>query len=237
MVARITREELKDRIDGNIPTVIVEALPPMYYEDAHLPGAINMNHDRIDALAPALLPDKDAEIVTYCANGPCPNSGIAAERLLALGYTNVREYYEGKQDWVEAGYPTVSGPAPHAPDTRERVHQLIDAVLQGRIMDAMREFYADDVTMQENNNPPTVGKAANLEREEQFVGLIAEVRENRAASVLVDGDRAAINWVAEYVTKNGQRLKFDQITHQTWRNGKIVSERFFYDPTALAPAG
>ena len=60
--------------------------------------------------APTLLPDKSAFIVVYCANTPCPNSAIAARTLDALGYTNVAEYVEGKQDWVEAGLPLEASP-------------------------------------------------------------------------------------------------------------------------------
>ena len=44
-------------------------------------GALILPLDRVDARAPALLPDKTAEIVVYCASGPCKNSGIAAARL------------------------------------------------------------------------------------------------------------------------------------------------------------
>ena len=106
----ITRGELSREIAEGALT-IVEALPPMYFEDAHLPGAINIPHDRIRELAPALLPDRDAPIVTYCANTPCQNSGIAAATLVALGYTDVREYVEGKQDWVDAGLPVEAGAA------------------------------------------------------------------------------------------------------------------------------
>jgi rhodanese-related sulfurtransferase len=29
--------------------------------------------------------------------------------LTAMGYENAREYEGGKQDWIEAGYPTESG--------------------------------------------------------------------------------------------------------------------------------
>jgi rhodanese-related sulfurtransferase len=83
--------------------------PPQYYQDAHLPGALNLPHDQVDALAPALLPDKGREVVVYCSNTACPNSGIAAARLSALGYTNVRKYAEGKQDWIDAGLPTEKG--------------------------------------------------------------------------------------------------------------------------------
>ena len=111
MVARISRDELRALIDRSGPFVLVEALPATYFEDAHLPGAQNMPHDRVDALAPTLIPDRSTEVVVYCANLPCPNSEIAARRLIALGYANVREYAEGKEDWVNAGLPVERGAA------------------------------------------------------------------------------------------------------------------------------
>ena len=114
MVDRITREELKAKLDRGDKLVLVEALPAKYYEDSHLPGAINMPHDAVDALAPRLLPDTEAEIVVYCASGPCRNSGIAARRLVRLGYANVRDYHEGKADWIAAELPVESGPAAQA---------------------------------------------------------------------------------------------------------------------------
>jgi rhodanese-related sulfurtransferase len=104
MTNLISRAELRDAIENNAVTV-VEALPASYYEDGHIPGAINIPHTEVRDLAPVLLPDKDAAIVTYCANLPCPNSGIAAHVLTKLGYTNVRDYAEGKEDWTGAGLP------------------------------------------------------------------------------------------------------------------------------------
>ncbi len=111
MFATITRDALKAKLDAGEPIVLVEALPEKYFRHAHLPGAINVPHDRIDELAPALLPDKGAAIVVYYANLPCENSAIAARRLTELGYTDVREYAEGKVDWVDAGLPTETGTA------------------------------------------------------------------------------------------------------------------------------
>jgi rhodanese-related sulfurtransferase len=105
MVAKVTLAELRGRIDANPELVLVEALPEQYYRHSHLPGAINLPHDAVDELASQLLSDKDAEIVVYCASGPCPNSGIAATRLAELGYTRVADYHEGKAEWIEAGLP------------------------------------------------------------------------------------------------------------------------------------
>jgi rhodanese-related sulfurtransferase len=108
MTNTITRAELRDLVQADAVT-LVEALPASYYEDAHLPGAINIPPAEVRPLAPSLLPDKDAPIVVYCANLPCPNPEIATRVLVKLGYTNVREYAEGKDDWREAGLPLEHG--------------------------------------------------------------------------------------------------------------------------------
>jgi rhodanese-related sulfurtransferase len=105
MTTSISRTDLLARIEAGDPIVIVEALGPMYYDDAHLPGARNLPHDRVDELAAEVLPDRDAVVVVYCSNTACQNSVVASRRLEQLGYSNVLEYIEGKQDWIEAGLP------------------------------------------------------------------------------------------------------------------------------------
>ena len=107
-VNTITRENLQAELAAGTVTVL-EALPPQYYADAHLPGAHNLPLDDIDSLATTLAPDRTAAVVTYCTGTSCPNSRIAAERLRAMGYTNVRAYEGGKEDWAAAGLPLESG--------------------------------------------------------------------------------------------------------------------------------
>jgi rhodanese-related sulfurtransferase len=104
MTASISREELKAAIASGTVTV-VDALGGEYYAKQHLPGAVPLVLADVDAQAPALLPDRDTPIVTYCSNPACPNSGQVAERLIALGYTDVRKYREGIEDWTDAGLP------------------------------------------------------------------------------------------------------------------------------------
>ena len=65
----ITREQLKQKMDRREVFFLVETQSPMMYEDAHLPAALNLPPNRVAELAPRLLPEKDAEIVVYCA-GP-----------------------------------------------------------------------------------------------------------------------------------------------------------------------
>jgi rhodanese-related sulfurtransferase len=97
----ISRAELRDLLDTDV--TIVEALPPEHFDQGHIPGAINLPHTEVRERAAQLLPDKETPIVVYCANLPCPNSEVAATVLTKLGYTNVRRYAEGKDDWREAG--------------------------------------------------------------------------------------------------------------------------------------
>ena len=101
----ITREQINDRINNQQFTCIIEALPLRFFDEAHLPGAINIPHDEVRDRAKSLLPDKEVFTVVYCANTPCNNSKIATDTLIQMGYSNVFEYVEGKQDWMDAGYP------------------------------------------------------------------------------------------------------------------------------------
>lgn len=99
----IDRDTLYRKLQSaNAPT-LVEALPEKYWNDWHLPGAKHLPHDQVQRLAPAVLPDRNAEIVVYCASATCQNSHIAARLLTQLGYADVAVYAGGKKDWQEAG--------------------------------------------------------------------------------------------------------------------------------------
>jgi len=108
MTKSITRAELQARLAANPELVLLEALPGKYFNDGHLPGARHFPHDQARALSGTVVPDKDAEIVVYCASASCQNSHIAARTLAQLGYANVSVYAGGKQDWSEAGLALVA---------------------------------------------------------------------------------------------------------------------------------
>jgi rhodanese-related sulfurtransferase len=108
----ISCDELRAKIDRGERLIIVDALPPMSYAHSHLPGAINLPPARVDASVAKRLPDRDAEIVVYCANPDCEDSLETAARLIELGYTNVRHYPGGKNEWRERGLPLERRGAP-----------------------------------------------------------------------------------------------------------------------------
>ena len=101
----ITREELKQKMDNKEDFTLVEVLGERVYKEWHLPGAIHISVNDIEEQAPTKLPDKNKEIIVYCASFTCMASPRAAKTLEGMGYTNVADYEGGKADWEEAGYP------------------------------------------------------------------------------------------------------------------------------------
>jgi rhodanese-related sulfurtransferase len=110
-LAHIDRESLRELIESRADFVLVDALSPMAYAMSHLPGAINITPEWIDDRARRRIPDLDTEVVVYCADPDCDSSVRVANRLVELGYRNVRHYAEGKRDWVAAGLPLEGGRA------------------------------------------------------------------------------------------------------------------------------
>lgn len=112
MLPQIGRADLATRVGRDPELVLVDALSPMSYAHSHLPTAINLPPERVDASVRRRLPDPDVEIVVYCANSSCESSIETARRLIELGYTNVRHYAGGKDEWRAEGLPLERAGAP-----------------------------------------------------------------------------------------------------------------------------
>lgn len=86
---------------------LLDARAGKYYDGKVIPTAKHLGSDSTDAEITSALPDKKAEIITYCAGVKCPASKVLAEKLRKLGYSNVKEYTDGLEAWKGAGKSTV----------------------------------------------------------------------------------------------------------------------------------
>ena len=118
-------------------------------------------------------------------------------------------------------------------EIRAKANDLVQLVLTGKALEAFDTYYADNVSMQENTQPPMIGKATNRAREEQFFATIAEFHNAEAAEIIVDGDRSVVKWKMDVTTTDGTRLTYEQLALQTWSSGLIVAEQFFYDTASM----
>ena len=93
---QISGAEAKALMDSESGYVIIDARTQSEYDEGHIPGAILIPEYEIADRAEKELPDKDQLILVYCRSGR--RSKIAAEELVKLGYTNVKEF-GGIIDW------------------------------------------------------------------------------------------------------------------------------------------
>ena len=92
----ITAEEAKKIMDTQEGYIILDTRTQEEYEEKHIPGAIVISHEEILDKAESVLTDKDQLILVYCRSGR--RSKLAAEDLVKLGYTNIKEF-GGIIDW------------------------------------------------------------------------------------------------------------------------------------------
>ena len=69
---------------------------------------------------------------------------------------------------------------------------------QGKAMDVFEKYYAEDVLMQENDNPSTVGKTANRARELDFFAKVTEIRGLQLKEVVYRDNLIIAEWFADY---------------------------------------
>ena len=92
----ITAEEARQIMDTEKGYIILDVREQDEYDTGHIPGAILIPYTQIEEKANEMLPDKEQLILVYCRSGR--RSKIAAEALVELGYTNIKEF-GGIIDW------------------------------------------------------------------------------------------------------------------------------------------
>ena len=86
----ITAEQAKEIMDTQEGYIILDTRTQEEYDESHIPGAILIPYDEVTEKAEGVLTNKDQLILVYCRSGR--RSKIAAEALVKLGYTNIKEF-------------------------------------------------------------------------------------------------------------------------------------------------
>jgi len=104
-IARITPEELKEKLDAGEDILVVDLRHSLDF-DANpetIPGALHIDAAELEEAAEVI--PRDREIVLFCA---CPNEVTAARLTLLLrskGITKIRPLSEGYEGWRSRGFP------------------------------------------------------------------------------------------------------------------------------------
>ncbi|MEM9053163.1 MAG: nuclear transport factor 2 family protein [Bacteroidota bacterium] len=111
----------------------------------------------------------------------------------------------------------------------DRIKDIYQHLAEGKALDAFDKYYADNVVMIEGNGDKRVGKPTCREYEVNFFAGVQEFHGAGVDAFVSDGENTTMveNWM-DVTFKDGNRMRLEQIARQTWEDGKIVEERFYY---------
>lgn len=101
-VREITPEQVREKLAAGERPVLLDVREPEEVEQGMVPGARHLGRGHFESKAEDVVPDKDAEVVVYCASGV--RSVFAARTLAELGYTNAVSMAGGFVRWRGLGY-------------------------------------------------------------------------------------------------------------------------------------
>ena len=96
MYEQITAQEAKELMDSSEDFIILDVREQDEFDAGHISGAKLIPYTEIESKAEEILSNKDNPILVYCRSGR--RSKIAAETLVKLGHTNIKEF-GGIIDW------------------------------------------------------------------------------------------------------------------------------------------
>lgn len=111
---------------------------------------------------------------------------------------------------------------------QEKINELNQLVLSGKAMEAFEKFYHPHVSMQENEQTPTIGKEANRKRELEFFGNVTDFRGAEVKGVAFNDNLSTVIWRYDYTHREWGVRNYTQVSVQHWQDGLIIKEQFFY---------
>ncbi len=112
--------------------------------------------------------------------------------------------------------------------TTDLEHTLNQTITKGDFLKAFEKHYADNVTMQENDENPIAGKDANRKRQEEFMKSVEQLHSAKLLNEAVNGDVAFSEWEFDIAMKGKGRVKMSEVAVRHWKNGQVARERFYY---------
>ncbi len=98
----------------------------------------------------------------------------------------------------------------------------------------LTEIYAEACVSREPPGPPGSGIAGRREKTAGWESIV-QSQNWTAKNTFVKGNRICIEWHCDLKLQDGRELELEEVALHEVRGGKIVSERYFYDPSVLAP--
>jgi len=110
------------------------------------------------------------------------------------------------------------------------LERFIARVEHNKHVEAIEEFYTDNASMQENNEPPRVGRDVLVAHEREALAQVASVQSWCVRPVFQHDEYVVIRWIFEFIGNDGSVRRGEELAYQRWEGEQIAQEQFFYDP-------
>lgn len=117
----------------------------------------------------------------------------------------------------------------------EILEKFIRRVEEGAHDQACEEFYTENSSMQENQNPPRVGRSAHVANERKVMARAKSISSTCVRPAFISGDRVVIRWIFRFEWMDGSVTEMEELAYQRWESDRIAQETFFYDPVQRTP--
>ena len=113
-------------------------------------------------------------------------------------------------------------------DIKQQAIKIDAIVAQGAIVDAVKQFFSNDVTTSDYNEGKTSNKQEMIEKMTGFAGAIANVNGITHHYTIVDGNVSASEFTFDFDMKDGSKIYWHEIIRRLWNNqGEVIQEEYF----------
>ncbi len=102
-------------------------------------------------------------------------------------------------------------------------------IIDGQFIEAMEQFYHDQVQMRDNHRPACIGKAANLQREQAYVAGLIKFKTAKVLNFAVHDQVSMVEWHLHFTHQQLGEVNQRQVAVQRWQDGQIINEQFYYN--------
>ena len=114
-------------------------------------------------------------------------------------------------------------------DFKSAVSDFQNLISEGKTLEAIEKYYADNVQLQENNDAPRVGKTLALAHEKGNIERVKHFKINIKSSVSDEKQGLVMGEMQiDFETLKGEHVQMNEAYAQKWADGKIIFERFYY---------
>lgn len=106
--------------------------------------------------------------------------------------------------------------------------EMDSVVAQGAIVDAVKQYFAENATTSDYNGVATTSKQQMIEKMEGFAGAIAQVNGIKHHTTIVDGNESASEFTFDFKMKDNSSIYWHEIIRRSWNDqGKVTHEAYF----------